>query len=207
MSLVIKTSAPGSSPNQTMSMVRKMISDIQKGIHIYPSKDSYPKIVAITERLSDTMIDRLHASCNVFVTPSRGESWCIPAHDALGFGNPVIASNWGSFPDIMYEQSEKYFDPNTQEFRHPGRVDCGWLVPGQQTFCFGATDTFSDLYTGTEKWFDPDLTKLSEIMMEAFSWSHGKTDDKRLSALQRAEKFSHKNVGGIMKEVLDGITI
>ncbi len=207
VSLVMKTSAPGSSPEQTSSAVRKMISDIQKGMHVYPNKESYPKIVVISDRLSDIMLDRLHVSCNVFVTPSRGESWGYPANDALGFGNPVIASNWGSFPDMMYEQSEEYFDPDTQEFKHPGQINCGWLIPGQQTFCFGMTDTFSDLYTGKEKWFDPDLTKLSGIMREAYNWTHGDTNSKKLSAVMRSEKFSHKNVGRIMEEVLDGITV
>ncbi len=201
--LVIKTNIPGQSPDQATEILKKTIDDIKKSIHTYVRHQYYPPVVCITDFLPDDKLDRLHASCDVFVSASHGEAWGIPAHDALGFGNPVILSNWGSFPELIYGDGG-YWNKKTQEFALATGVDCGWLVKGQLTPCFGQTESFPDLYTGAERWHDPDICHFIECMKDAYQeWQDGKLCIMGEAAKKRAAEFSYAKVGQIASKLLD----
>jgi len=201
--LIIKTNIPWKTPDEGVGILRSTIEDIKKSIHIYARQQYYPQIVCITDFLSDSQIDQIHSIGNVFVMPSHGEAWCIPAHDALAFGNPVIASNWGAFPELMYEQAQSFWMPDSKIFKYPGEINCGWLVKGQLTPCFGQTDSFPDLYTGHEQWYDPDICHLCECMKQAYGeWKNGKLNIKGEAAKQRALNFSYDKVGIIARNLL-----
>ena len=205
VALVIKTSVPGKSPDEATELLRSTIDDVKKSLHTYVRHSYYPPVACITDFLPDQKLDQLHAACDVFVLASHGEAWGIPAHDAMGFGNPVILSNWGSFPELTYPQAAEYWEPDTRRFRWPGEIDCGWLVKGQLTPCFGHTDSFPDLYTGDELWFDPDMEHLIACMRQAYKeWNEESIDRRRQAARKRAASFSYEEVGTIAKKLLEG---
>lgn len=204
VALVIKTNVPGKSPDEATEILRKTIEDIKKSMHTYVKHPYYPPVICITDFLPDEKLDQLHTACDVFVLASHGEAWGIPAHDAMGFGNPVILSNWGSFPELTYTQASKYWIPDTRRFEWPGDIDCGWLVKGQLTPCFGHVDSFPDLYTGDESWFDPDICHLTECMKQAYKeWQNGSLGKRGLAAKRRAIEFSYDKVGLIAKRLLE----
>lgn len=201
--LLIKTNIPGKKSDESMNILKSTINDIKKSLHIYMKHSYYPPVLGVTDFISDKKMDQLHQSCNVFVSASHGEAWGIPAHDAMCFGNPVILSNWGSYPELMYKQSGSYWESSKNEFKWPGDVECGWLIKGQLTSCFGMIDSFPDLYTGSEMWYDPDICHLMECMKNAYNeWQDGKINIRGKSAHNRGLDFSHKNVGTIAKELL-----
>lgn len=203
--LVMKTSIPGKTPEEATNSLRSTIDDIKKSIHTYIRHPYYPPVACITDFLSDQKLDQLHMACDVFVLMSHGEAWGIPAHDAMGFGNPVILSNWGSFPELTTDVAKESWIPEVQKFVHPGDIDCGWLVHGQLTPCFGQVDSFPDLYTGDESWFDPDMEYAISCMRQAYGeWQDGKLDQRGSAAKKRAAKFSYDKVGLIAKEFLEG---
>lgn len=202
--LVIKTNVPGKTPDESMNIIQNTINDIKKSIHIYVRHPYYPPVACITDFLPDTKLDQLHKACDIFVLASHGDAWGIPAHDAMGFGNAVILSNWGSFPELTYAQASSYWKPDTNRFQWPGEIDCGWLIKGQLTQCFGHTDSFPDLYTGDELWFDPDMEHLVHCMRQAYSeWQDGSLSVRREAAQKRAAEFSYDKVGKIAKELLE----
>jgi len=203
--LLIKTNIPGQSPDGAVGVLKNTIADIKKSLHTYMKHDYYPKVACITDFLPDNQLDKLHATGDVFVLATHGEAWGIPAHDAMGFGNPVILSNWGAFPELTYPQAERYWMPESQQFRHPGEIDCGWLVKGQLTPCFGHTESFPDLYTGSEMCFDPDIGHLVQCMQQAYSeWQDDSLGKKGQAAKKRAMEFSYEKVGRIAQELLEG---
>lgn len=203
--LIIKTSMPGKTPQQSSSAIRGIVEDIKESTHIYRDKSQYPPIMCITERLHDEQIDQLHVSCDIFISLSHTEAWGIPMHDAMGFGNPVIVSNHGSYPEIVYPQACDYWMPDQRCFRHPGTVDSGWLVPGQLSPCFGQTESFPDLYTGSEDWFDPCVTYAAECMQEAYRlWQDKSLSSKQEAAKNRATSFDYRSVGKIAESLLLG---
>lgn len=204
VALVIKTNVPGKTPEEATNILRTTIEDIRKSMHIYIKHSYYPPIICITDFLSDEKLDQLHSSCDVFVLASHGEAWGIPAHDAMGFGNPVILSNWGSFPELTYAQASEYWEPDSRKFKWSGEINCGWLIKGQLTSCFGHTDSFPDLYTGKELWFDPNMEHMTICLKKAYSeWQDGTLAKRGAAAKKRAAEFSYEKVGLIAKELLE----
>lgn len=204
VALVIKTNIPGKTSKEATSTVQNMIEDIRKSMHIYVKHSYYPPVVCITDFLSDSQLNQLHVACDVFVLASHGEAWGIPAHDAMGFGNPVILSNWGSFPELTHAQAHRYWEPDSRQFKWPGEINCGWLIKGQLTYCFGQTDSFPDLYTGDELWFEPNIEHMTTCMKNAYSeWQDGTLAERGIAAKNRAAEFSYEKVGLIAKGLLE----
>jgi glycosyltransferase involved in cell wall biosynthesis len=161
-------------------------------------------VLCITNFLPQDKLDGLHSIGDIFVSTSHGEAWGIPAHDALGFGNPVILGKWGAYPELMCNNAASKWIPETNQFAGQLDVECGWLIDGQLSPCFGHTDSFPDLYTGSELWFEPNLSQLISSMREAYhQWTDNQLEDKRQSAQKRALVFSYDNVGQIAKQLLD----
>jgi len=202
--LLIKTNILGNQAEQTMSLMNKFIEDIKASTHIHKDIKKYPPIVVITEFLSSDQMSKLHSSCDIFVSPSHGEAICLPAMDAMFHGNPVMASNWGNFPELCYRQANKYWQPNKEIFHHPGHIDCGWLIDGQLTYCFGMVNTFKDIYTGTEKWFDVNLCEFVSTFKLSFEeWSSNKCESQKESAFKEISNFSYEKVGQEMLRLLE----
>jgi len=204
VALVIKTNAPNSNQQQTMSLMHKFIEDIKLSMHIHKNNENYPKILVISDTLKEEQIAQLHASCDIFVSPSHGEAICLPAMDAMYYGNPLIVSNWGNFPELCYGQAHKYWEPTKDQFKYPGEIDCGWLINGGLTYCFGMINGFYDLYTGLEKWFEIDLCDFVHKLQSAYNeWSNGSITKRKESARQRIESFSYDVIGEQIKRALE----
>jgi glycosyltransferase involved in cell wall biosynthesis len=205
VALVIKTHIPGMSAEQGSKHVGEMVADMKKVMRMHANPRLYPPVLVITRYLSEEVLDRLHATCHCFVMPSHGESWCIPAMDALSLGNPIIASNWGAFPDMTHTCANDIFTPATQEFDHVP-INCGFLTPGHLVPCFAPDSSMGDLYTGDERWFDPDLGTLAQQMQDAHHvWqSRGGWLAYQEAAIARAKTFSHQQVGQIIRKALEG---
>ena len=203
VALVVKTNIPGKSPDEATSILRSTIEDIKKSLHTYVRHPYYPPVACITNFLPDKKLDQLHARGDVFVLASHGEAWGIPAHDAMGFGNPVILSGWGSFPELTYKKASEDWDSHSLRFRCPDEIDCGWLIKGQLTPCFGHVDSFPDLYTGDELWFDPDMEHFIGCMRQAYTeWQEGSIINRQQAASSRAADFSYDKVGLIANKLL-----
>jgi len=202
--LVIKANIPGKSPEETMGIIKETIADIKKSIHIYARHSYYPPVACITDFLPDEKINQLHKTGDVFVSASHGEAWGIPAHDALGFGNPAILSNWGSSPELLSSSAIASWRPTTNRFSNDNVADGGWLVNGQLTPCFGHTESYPDLYTGDEYWFEPDICHFISCMKQAYEkWQNGSLAAVGQMARHRAFKYSYEKVGLIAKNLLE----
>jgi hypothetical protein len=65
------------------------------------------------------------------------------------------------------------------------------------------TESFPDLYTGDELWFEPDVSHLVTCMQDAYQeWVDGNLDIRGKAAQKRAFEFSYNNVGKTAKELL-----
>lgn len=169
--LIIKT-------NKTNDDIETYCSKIADGLLI---KDP-PRIIAITERLSNEAINKLHNSCDVFVQPSYGEAWSIPAFDAMAFGKTPIVTNCTGYVE--------YIDDSV-----------GWLVDCVEEPIFGADRHTDHVYTGYENWFSVNVMDLRKKMRIAYE-QEGLRRSKALNALDRAFEFSHEKVGSIFLKVL-----
>lgn len=149
VSLVIKTNEPGKSQQETAESIINVCNTIKAGLKL---RKRYHNEIIITEYLSEEDMARLHTTCDCFVMPSRGEAICLPLLDAIGYGKHVITSNSTSMSYIMTQVGYKPTD----------------LINGRDTTVFGMTDTFDDLFTSNEHWYEPDIFSLRDLMRRAY---------------------------------------
>jgi glycosyltransferase involved in cell wall biosynthesis len=127
----------------------------------------------------------LHYTCDCFVMPSFGESWCIPAFDAMAMGKTPICTNIGGMADFI-----------------GGKTPGGWLVSGYDEPVFGATDTFGDLYTGYEQWRYISINELRKAMRQVYK-NEAIRKERSENGMANAYNYSLTNVGNIMRELLE----
>jgi glycosyltransferase involved in cell wall biosynthesis len=177
----------GMTSEQVVGQMKEFIANIKKSIHMYIHEDRYPPVIVVTESLSEHQMSQLHKACDVFVLPTKGEGWSPNMHDAMGFGNPVIASECFGVIDLYGE-------------------DVGsMMIPGSMTPCFGMVESFPDLYTGDEMWFEPDMYMLVSYMKIVYkAWGDGDLKQMGDKMRERAMMFNREKVGEIILETLRG---
>ena len=185
VSIVIKTSKHNTSSDDCATEVKEMCNNVKTGLKLYPSLESYKEDLIITDRLDEETLRRLHAACDCFVMPSYGEAWCIPAFDAMGFGNVPICTDVGGMADFL------------------GGGE-GLLVHSREEPVFGMLETFDDLYTANETWQSIDPIGLKQAMRYVYNLN---TSDA-FSAVQkkgreRVEEYSYESIGNLIKKTLD----
>jgi hypothetical protein len=164
VSLTLRTYVDPLVPVENPAFFIEYISKIKEEIPMLV----YPKIFLISHRLSEKEVMQLHQTCDVFVTATRGEGWCIPCFDAMGFNKHPIAAAWGGMRDYLSHKSST-----------PLAYD---LVP-----CTNMGD--NPVYSPKTKWADPLLSGL----ITAFKNNYCYQDDLLcLDGRKQAEKFSYK---------------
>ena len=182
VSLVIKGNLAGETPVETANHITEMCNQIKANLKIYPSLGDYKEEVVVTDMLNNESILRMHQTFDCFVAPSFGEAWCIPAFDAMAMGNTPIVNDVGGLSSFVDN-------------------DNGWLIPNSPEPVFGMTRGFSDLYQGNELWWNISIPHLQTAMREAYENSDMRRKKKQ-SCMEKVKKFSHENVGQLMKELL-----
>ncbi len=182
--LLIKTSIHGKHPQEAAQLIKQFCDEIKTGLKKYANLYDYKKELIATDKLSEEDLGGLHRSCHCFVSASHGESCCYPAMDALGFGNPVVASATGGFLDYinLYEQN-------------------GALVYGEDERIFGAIDTFPDLCASNDEWFVPNLEKMMIAMRRIYTDVKSGKQTKE-NCIKTAYNYSYENIGKKIKEIL-----
>ena len=185
--LILKTYVgPNDGPDQ-----KKRVLDIIKAMKAILRLNNYPPIQLIHEVMSDADVARLYATADCYALPARGEGWSIPHFDALGYGLPAIATNWGGPTEFLNE-------------------DCGWLVPYNMSPVCDMPHPFPYLYTARDNWAEPHVCDLRAAMREAYTlWSVSKTTEEKTkwdgmveSAKKRVGDFSYKAIGPQLRDVI-----
>jgi glycosyltransferase involved in cell wall biosynthesis len=178
--LVIKTSKAGFSARDVQEMMQETDKQVRDQLRMYPNHAYYPPVIFLTERLSEEDLMGLHTRGNTFCTTSFGEAWCIPAFDAMGFGNHVISSKTGGMEDFLQGYSR------------------GYLAAGQYSPVFGADLVFQDMNTGHETWFYVDISNFAAYMRMIYLIENEKAEDET----EHINQYSYESVGQKMKDAL-----
>jgi glycosyltransferase involved in cell wall biosynthesis len=183
VNLILKLSKPGQTPDQLGHETQELCRQIKSGLKIYRDLMSYPTELIIASRLSDEDMMRLHEFGDCCVSASYGEAWGLTSAEAMFYGNSVICPNCGGPKDYLKDYSR------------------GQLISGKWESCIGTNnETFENYNTAKEMWYNANIYELRKAMRLAYE--SGKIKD-RASGLKQAEKYSHKNVGKIMKKALE----
>jgi glycosyltransferase involved in cell wall biosynthesis len=187
VSILIKSNRYGMPPEECAMEIKNVCNKIKLSLKKYKNIEDYKEDLIITDYLSEQELYGLHRACDCFVMPSYGEAWSIPAFDAMGFGKTPICSNTGGMADYLGE--------------------AGILVDGRWEPVSGMGDTFEDLFTGEENWYSVDINELKKAMRKMYEMRSERESDKyakmKRSGLSQAMKYSHENVGKLIKELLN----
>lgn len=176
--LVIKTSISGLDSEECMKVLYNDIELIKKGLKV----QNTPDIFVITERLSEEELMSIHYHSDCFVQPSYGESWSIPAFDAMGFGKYPIVTDDGGY--------KEYIDSSV-----------GFLIPARKNLVFGEGEIHSELFTGKNLWSEPDLLILKKQMREVYS-NQEMLKSVKENSKNKINLFSYEKIGSELKKVL-----
>jgi glycosyltransferase involved in cell wall biosynthesis len=106
-----------------------------------------PKIVFISDQLTDGQMLALHRRCNCFILPHRAEGWGMPHMQAMAMGNPCISTNFSGNLDFMNK-------------------DNSYLVDYQMTPVCNMP--WSPWYQGFMEWAEPNLSQLKHYMLYCY---------------------------------------
>jgi glycosyltransferase involved in cell wall biosynthesis len=191
VSLILKVKKFGHSEEQITKYVNELSNDVRQKLRMYPNTNDYKKIVIVSEELTNEQVLALHQNMDCFLCPSHGEAWSIPSFDAMCYGNTPICSNFGG----------------PKEFIDSSDWKTGKLIDGVYSVCKCSDAAFPDIFTGREYWFHPCEKQIKEQMRLYFdSWGKNQVlyrTRNQAAGLKRAENFSYKNIGNLMKEIIN----
>lgn len=176
--LILKTYMGPNDGEEEKQKILSIINSMKRILRL----DNYPPIRLIHEVMSDSDIDRLYATADCYVLPSRGEGWSIPHFDALGHGLPAIAVNWGGPTEFITDE-------------------CGWLINYNMSPVCNMMHPFPYLYTAKENWAEPHVDDLMKSMREAVVLEDERLQDwhgMQAAARERVCDFSHDKVGPLL---------
>ena len=95
-------------PDLGLVLVGKLNASVKKNQLLFTEK-KYQNIV-FTDFIEDTQRDWLYQNCAAYVFPSLMEGFGLPGLEAMGYGAPVISSDFTCLPEI-YDKAALYFNP------------------------------------------------------------------------------------------------
>tara|TARA_R110002096_G_scaffold237547_1_gene428340 strand:+ start:1663 stop:2862 length:1200 start_codon:yes stop_codon:yes gene_type:complete len=104
--LLLKTYVNMQGRSQEQQKLKAYIDNVKQGMRL--PADGYPPVMLVTKTLTDDQIRKIHKTGDAYVCSSRGEGWCIPAFDALTYGNKLITTLWGGMGE--FAQTAEYPD-------------------------------------------------------------------------------------------------
>jgi len=179
VSLILKTNHPAADSKRSLSIIKEEIENLKKKMNI---RQRYKNEIIITDRLTDKDMVGLHNSCDCFVMPSCGESFCRPAAEALILGKtPIVTDNTGM---VDFINSDNGYIVNSRK--------CPVLL-NQRSL----SNDF-DIYNAYEYWYKPNIYHLAECMVNIYNlYKKDKKsyDIKKQKGINAASQFSYENIG------------
>jgi hypothetical protein len=172
VNLVIKTS------RTTADVVEKYCSQIKQGLKL---RKDYRKEIIICGKIQEDQYKSILYASQCFVMPSRGESFCIPALEAMALGVPTIYTNGTGMNDFCYGQA----------------------VESREVPCFGAVDTLPHLDTARGNWMEIDVRQLQFALRSAFmKWNTSAMEHASKKAKDAAKEYDYAKIGQKIKEII-----
>ena len=184
VSLVVKVNKTGIEREDLFKQVDEYITGIKQGLKLYKNPNLYKQTHIITEFLSRQQILQLHHTCDCFVMPSHGESWCAPVVDAMAMGNLAIATQTGGMIDYM-------------------NSDNGFLVPCNKGDVFAHDHVFDDFGSAKETWANISIIDLRHDLRQAYELNENTRTLIQANAKKVIDTCSLQVVGELMKKALN----
>ena len=101
-------------------------------LNMFPNlkKNGIPKVTFIHDNYSKKQLNELYNKCDVFVSPTRAESFNLPCLEAMACGKPVITTNYGGQTDFCTNETGWLVDFDMTEVKHEIEYEgISWATP------------------------------------------------------------------------------
>jgi glycosyltransferase involved in cell wall biosynthesis len=144
------------------------------------ARDDVAPVIYIDDDMSPDDLAALYRSCDVFVTPYRGEGFCLPALEAMACGLPVIHTGIGPTSEFVPE-------------------DGGWKIPAVRV----PLREDVSLPELVERGFvhEPDKDTLVRLLREVAAAPEERSA-RAASANARAQDYHWQRIAGIAEDSL-----
>jgi len=180
--LVLKMYLGPNDGQEQLDWLAGLINEMKEQLRI----GDYAPVLLLNQVMSDDEIERLYATCDAYVLPSRGEGWSITHFDAMGWGLPPIAVNWGGPTEFITKET-------------------GWLADYTMSPVCGMKHPHPFMYTGLDSWAEPNVNNLRYCMRQALIEADNEDAwNQRIEACKkRVADFDYGVVGPQMKEIIE----
>lgn len=134
-----------------------------------------PKITLLTDNYTYKQLNELYNHCDVFVSPTRAESFNLPCLEALACGKPVITTGYGGQTDFVNESN-------------------GWLID------YKLSEVEHDIQYEGICWSKPDIKHLRKLMRDAYNNQDSPVLES--NCLDVAKKLTWDNTSKLIKDLL-----
>lgn len=190
--LILKTYVSMGARDQEREKLQQYVQSVKAGMRLPMA--GYPQVMLITSTLSEEKIKKIHATGDCYVCSSRGEGWCIPAFDALTYGNKLVTTLWGG----MGEFCKDYEDPDWHASKWDPKSNV-YSVSYSLEPLVGQTHADMELYTGFDLIAEPSVSSMMAQMKEAYN-----ARDTILDAPDMTE-FDYSVVGPKILELINEV--
>jgi glycosyltransferase involved in cell wall biosynthesis len=173
VSLIIKTSIHGMTPQQSLLQIQNDIHTIKQK---FRTRKNFKEEIILTDRLSQEQLFSIHQTCDCFISVSYGEAFCRPAAEALCFGKPIIITPNIGIAEMVDEGDKIMVGVQEQPVLMNSPSSIGGL----------------DMYNANETWSIPSILDLKRAMRNAFETKPSVDGSKYIT------KFSYNNIGKIL---------
>lgn len=135
------------------------------------------KITIISDNIEYNQLINLYNQCDVFVSPSRAESFNIPCLEAMACGKPVITSDFGGQTDYCSQET-------------------GWMITGI------LEEVKFDLQYEGIKWLTPDIEQLKKSLRQAYELDKDYLGVLSNTARKTAELNTWENSAQIIQKLI-----
>jgi glycosyltransferase involved in cell wall biosynthesis len=189
--LMLKTYIGMGNRNQEREQLQQYIAGVKQGMRL--PEGGYPPVMLVTKTLTEEQMLKLHATGDCYVCSSRGEGWCIPAFDALTYGNKLVTTTWGGMGEFTQWSDTDAGSPIPRI--RPNVYPVNYLMEP----LVGQQHADPELYTGFDLIAEPSVSSMMEQMKNAYD-----DRDVRDPAPDMME-FDYSVVGPKMKVIIEEI--
>ncbi len=201
--LILKTYIDMSDRASERDKVRHYVNSIKNALRL--PMGGYPEIMLILNTLTDYRIKQIHKAGNCYVCSSRAEGWCIPAFEALAYGNKLVTTSWGGMGEFAFDrqyltvpEGTRSMIPGTYMVKEDEKENV-FRVDHLMEPLVGQHHGDPELYTAKDLVAEPSVSSMMTQMRKAMN-----TELKSKNPLM---EFDYANVGPKMLEVLSKVVL
>jgi len=165
-SLIIKINPAYGIPN-----VQELINEIKP-----KDKTDFAPLQINIDNIPYNKLVELYNMADVFLMPTRAESFGIPGIESMACGVPIITTNFGGQVDYANEENS-------------------WIIGGE------LTEIVHEIQYENVKWLSPSIPELRKAMREAYE-NRELVKEKGIKSLETAKQFTWDNTAKKLMELI-----